>query len=141
MPMFDLPLDKLRAYRPERREPADFDAFWQRTLAEAAAFPLDAVFTPIDADLPLLFTLRTQAEGGERDVAPATYDAVLRAAASCCDAEPPVGDPTEVAIVLAARARAIERAAIERDNRASRRTPSTASASACRSAARTACST
>ncbi|NRD27309.1 type I 3-dehydroquinate dehydratase [Frigoribacterium sp. VKM Ac-2836] len=34
----------------------------------------------LDADLPLLFTLRTHPEGGERDVAPATYDAVLRAA-------------------------------------------------------------
>ena len=34
----------------------------------------------LDADLPMLFTLRTQPEGGERDVAPATYDTVLRAA-------------------------------------------------------------
>lgn len=34
----------------------------------------------LDADLPLLFTLRTGSEGGERDVAPATYDAVLRSA-------------------------------------------------------------
>src|SRR5439155_8184991 len=28
---FDLPLDQLRAYRPERTEPPDFDAFWQTT--------------------------------------------------------------------------------------------------------------
>jgi len=34
----------------------------------------------LDAELPLLFTLRTEPEGGERDVAPATYDAVLRSA-------------------------------------------------------------
>lgn len=34
----------------------------------------------LDADLALLFTLRTGPEGGERDVAPATYDAVLRSA-------------------------------------------------------------
>jgi len=27
---FDLPLEDLRAYRPDRGEPADFDAFWQQ---------------------------------------------------------------------------------------------------------------
>lgn len=37
MAVFDLPLDQLRGYRPERDEPADFDDFWKRTLAEAAA--------------------------------------------------------------------------------------------------------
>jgi len=47
------------------------------------------------------------------------HDAVLRAAASCCDAElgdapgGGVGDPTELAILAAARSRGIERAAIE----------------------------
>jgi cephalosporin-C deacetylase len=30
---FDLPLDQLRVYRPERTEPPDFDAFWAATLA------------------------------------------------------------------------------------------------------------
>lgn len=34
----------------------------------------------LPADLPLLFTLRSQPEGGERDVTPTTYDAVLRRA-------------------------------------------------------------
>ncbi|MGW2199468.1 acetylxylan esterase, partial [Streptosporangium sp. NPDC001682] len=29
-----MPLDRLRQYRPERREPGGFDAFWARTLAE-----------------------------------------------------------------------------------------------------------
>lgn len=37
MPQFDLPLDELRSYRPEIPEPADLDAFWDRTLAEARA--------------------------------------------------------------------------------------------------------
>lgn len=37
MPRFDLPLEELRSYRPEVREPADFDDFWTRTLAEARA--------------------------------------------------------------------------------------------------------
>ncbi len=57
MTLFDLPLDELRAYRPERREPADFDAFWCGTLAEAAGHPLDPVFADHDALLP---TVRVQ---------------------------------------------------------------------------------
>ncbi|HLT60353.1 MAG TPA: acetylxylan esterase [Microlunatus sp.] len=45
MPLFDLPLDQLRSYRPERDEPADFDAFWSATLAENA-HPLDVITRP-----------------------------------------------------------------------------------------------
>lgn len=51
MPLFDLPLDQLRSYRPESGEPDDFDAFWRRTLEEASAHPLDAEFTVHDAAL------------------------------------------------------------------------------------------
>ncbi|WP_330238059.1 acetylxylan esterase [Streptomyces sp. NBC_00525] len=51
MALFDLPLNQLRGYRPELDEPADFDAFWERSLDEAAAHPLDAVFDPYDAAL------------------------------------------------------------------------------------------
>lgn len=51
MPFFDMPLEQLEAYRPERREPADFDAFWERTLADARGFPLDARFEPADYGL------------------------------------------------------------------------------------------
>jgi cephalosporin-C deacetylase len=51
MAFFDMPLDQLRAYRPEREEPADFDHFWQTTLGEARAFPLDAQFAPLDYGL------------------------------------------------------------------------------------------
>lgn len=40
MPQFDMPLEKLREYRPQRDEPADFDGFWQQTLAEAREHPL-----------------------------------------------------------------------------------------------------
>ena len=42
MPFFDMPLEELRTYKPERHEPADFDAFWQRTLDEARHHPLNA---------------------------------------------------------------------------------------------------
>ncbi|HEX2907731.1 MAG TPA: alpha/beta fold hydrolase [Phototrophicaceae bacterium] len=54
MAFFDLPLEQLQAYRPPRQEPADFDAFWQQTLAEARQFPLNAQFEPIDAGLRLV---------------------------------------------------------------------------------------
>ena len=33
----DMPLEQLRAYRPEVREPEDFDRFWTDTLTEARA--------------------------------------------------------------------------------------------------------
>lgn len=54
MAMFDLPLDQLRAYLPPRDEPADFDRFWQQTLAEARAHPLAARFEPIASELTTL---------------------------------------------------------------------------------------
>ncbi|QYC42944.1 Cephalosporin-C deacetylase [Nonomuraea coxensis DSM 45129] len=47
----DMPLSQLRAYLPERAEPADFDAFWERTLAEARAHDLAPVFTPVASEL------------------------------------------------------------------------------------------
>jgi len=37
MATFDLPLDELRRYRPDRTEPDDFDDFWSATLADARA--------------------------------------------------------------------------------------------------------
>ena len=51
MTFFDLPLERLRDYLPERHEPADFDAFWSRTLTETRAHPLDARFDLIPAGL------------------------------------------------------------------------------------------
>ena len=41
MPLFDMPRADLLTYRPDIPEPEDFDAFWQRTLTEAGAHPLD----------------------------------------------------------------------------------------------------
>ena len=40
MPRTDLPLHELVDYRPAVAEPADFDAFWARTLLETAVFDL-----------------------------------------------------------------------------------------------------
>lgn len=42
----DLPLEQLRDYRPEVREPEDFDDFWATTLAEARHAPGEATSTP-----------------------------------------------------------------------------------------------
>src|SRR4029079_7966152 len=53
---FDLPLDKLRAYRPDLSRPDDFDAFWAGTLADARSHPLDAPFEPFDNDLAVVDT-------------------------------------------------------------------------------------
>ena len=54
MAYFDLPLDQLRTYRPERVEPLDFDDFWQETLSDARQYPLDARFVPYDAQFETL---------------------------------------------------------------------------------------
>lgn len=48
MPFIDYDLPTLQQYKPARVEPADFDAFWKRTLAEARQHPLNATFTPAD---------------------------------------------------------------------------------------------
>ena len=54
MPLFDLPLEELRSYKPALTAPADFDAFWRATLMEARGFPLEARFRPFDAGLRTL---------------------------------------------------------------------------------------
>lgn len=46
MPLSDLSLAELVAFRPEVTEPADFDAFWSGTLAEARALPLKVTLSP-----------------------------------------------------------------------------------------------
>ena len=49
MPLFDLPLEELRTYQAPDTEPADFDAFWQKTIEETkAAHPLDARLERLD---------------------------------------------------------------------------------------------
>ncbi len=48
---FDLPLDQLQTYLPPRSEPADFDSFWQTTLAEVRKFPLSPIFERVETNL------------------------------------------------------------------------------------------
>lgn len=54
MPRFDLSLPELREYRPDVRVPADFDEFWQRTLAESRAVASAPVLSPHPSPLTTL---------------------------------------------------------------------------------------
>ena len=54
MPLFDMPLEEMRVYKPPRDEPDDFDAFWAQTLAEARDHDLNAVFEPADFGMATL---------------------------------------------------------------------------------------
>lgn len=51
MALFDMPLEQLRGYTPERDEPDDFDAFWSQTLEQTRAHRLETRWEPIDAGL------------------------------------------------------------------------------------------
>jgi cephalosporin-C deacetylase len=54
MPFFDLSLEQLETFKPARVEPSDFDAFWEATLAEARAFPLNATFEAVAPEIKTL---------------------------------------------------------------------------------------
>lgn len=51
MPRFDLSPEQLRSYRPEVAEPADFDAFWDRTIAESRALATAPDVRRVDSPL------------------------------------------------------------------------------------------
>lgn len=50
MAQFDLPLDQLETYLPEREEPSDFDDFWEETLRTSRGHG-EAQFTAVDSPL------------------------------------------------------------------------------------------
>lgn len=52
--LFDLPLVELEALAPDTAEPADFDDFWQRTLADARAAAWAPRLAPTDHPLALV---------------------------------------------------------------------------------------
>jgi cephalosporin-C deacetylase len=68
MPLVDLPLDQLRTYTSSAVEPGDFDAFWDRTIAEAREFPLDAGYVPVENHLSVIdsFDVSFSGFGGAR---------------------------------------------------------------------------
>jgi cephalosporin-C deacetylase len=51
MAFFDLSLNELKIYCPDREEPADFDSFWKSTLDDACSHPLNATFERVDYGL------------------------------------------------------------------------------------------
>ncbi|MGB1288674.1 MAG: acetylxylan esterase [Aggregatilineales bacterium] len=54
MSFFDMSIDELRAYRPGRNEPDDFDAFWQATLDAVRRHDLNARFERQETGLALV---------------------------------------------------------------------------------------
>lgn len=56
MAFFDMPLAQLEVYQPKRPEPDDFDAFWERTLAETRAYDLSPQFDLVDYGLAAVET-------------------------------------------------------------------------------------
>lgn len=67
MAFYDLPFEQLQTYHAPANEPADFDAFWQSTLAEARQHPLDPRFDPYESSLRLLdvFDVTFNGYGGQ----------------------------------------------------------------------------
>jgi cephalosporin-C deacetylase len=43
MAFFDLSLEELLKYKPQREEPSDFDTFWRKTLEETKNYSLNPV--------------------------------------------------------------------------------------------------
>lgn len=68
VPAFDLSLEALREYRPDRDEPADFDRFWSSTLADARSHPIDVRIERVDNGLRALetFDVSFAGFGGQR---------------------------------------------------------------------------
>ena len=56
MTQFDLSLEELRAYRPPRSEPADFDTFWGETLATSRAVGAEPQFVRAASPLRTITT-------------------------------------------------------------------------------------
>ena len=65
--LYDLSLNELRKFRPDRKEPADFDAFWEKTISDAKKNDLDAVFTSKNFGLTLFdaFDVRFNGYAGQ----------------------------------------------------------------------------
>jgi len=60
---FDLPLEKLKEYKPDRNEPKDFDSFWEKSLTSANENTLNAKFSLTDIGLNVFETFDVQYNG------------------------------------------------------------------------------
>jgi cephalosporin-C deacetylase len=63
MAFFDLSLAELETFRPDREEPADFDAFWSTTIAEARSLARGPRWNPVDAGYRELITEDVEFDG------------------------------------------------------------------------------
>lgn len=52
MPMIDMPLEELKQYEGRNPKPADFDAYWDRALAEMKAVDPEVELVPSDFQVP-----------------------------------------------------------------------------------------
>jgi cephalosporin-C deacetylase len=85
--MFDMPLEELKTYQGQNPRPADFDAFWERGLAEMQALDPQVELSPASFKVPFAqcFNLYFTGVGGARihakflrpREAPAPHPAVL----------------------------------------------------------------
>ncbi|MEZ4658471.1 MAG: alpha/beta fold hydrolase [Caldilineaceae bacterium] len=69
MPLtFDMPLEKLHEYQGRNPRPADFDAFWERSLAEMRAVDPQVELTPAEFQTPFAdcFHMHFTGVGGAR---------------------------------------------------------------------------
>ncbi|WP_386728514.1 acetylxylan esterase [Luethyella okanaganae] len=67
MPLFDWPLERLVRYRPPRREPSDFDRFWQTSLKDAAGHNLDVTLRSWHGHLTLVDVFDVEFSGFSGD--------------------------------------------------------------------------
>jgi cephalosporin-C deacetylase len=49
--LFDMPLEQLREYKPERNEPEDFDSFWRKAISDSKTYDLSPSFEKVDFGL------------------------------------------------------------------------------------------
>src|SRR5437763_5279277 len=68
MPLIDMPLDQLRKYEGRNPKPSDFDAYWNRAVAEMEALDpkVEMVPHPFDAPFAECFHLYFTGVGGAR---------------------------------------------------------------------------
>lgn len=67
MPLFDLPLAQLRSYTSDVTMPEDLREFWDATIGDARAYPLNARFEPVENYLSVIdtFDVTFAGYGGE----------------------------------------------------------------------------
>ena len=61
--LFDMPLNELEKYLPERNEPHDFDIFWNKTIQDSKTVPLETKLRIVDYGLKLVDTFEVSFRG------------------------------------------------------------------------------